>query len=259
MDAALSIWAAIVPLQSYDRNCFTECARTWAVHLSTPSQREFTATTGCQSSDNSLDFNAIYCTLLWNNSIYIIRRNYRVEKVFMVLIKCMGLRPSVTLSSRWHGWRTMRAGVNNSLLNSVIHYFKHHHCCFNLYVCTGLKEYFVVMRYCQAHIPREAWLIMIVLFDAAKFMLECCGLCRPGYMFHRSFCVLIFRPCINDKKSSWGILYPISITDMCWATDQTIKGSNIEGSKHPKVKTSKPWRHNKQMKVILAMTILTWV
>ena len=57
---------------SYGRYCSTEYARTWAGHLSTPSQREFSAITGCQSIDNLLDFNAICCIFLSTNSIYII-------------------------------------------------------------------------------------------------------------------------------------------------------------------------------------------
>ena len=80
--------------------------------------------TGCQSIDNWLDFKAMCCIFLLNNSIYIIKCNLWEGKVLVVTNKCSGLRPSVTLSSLWHGWRAMRAGVNNSLLNRLIYYFK---------------------------------------------------------------------------------------------------------------------------------------
>ena len=97
-------------------------------------QREFTAITGCQSIDNMLDINVICYIFLLNNSEYIIRRNCRVQAVFVVLNKCTSLGPSVTLPSRWHDWRAMRTGVNNYLLNRLIYYLNHHCCCFNLYV-----------------------------------------------------------------------------------------------------------------------------
>ena len=42
---------AIVTSQWYDRYCFTEYARTWAKHPTTPWQRECTAITDCQSID----------------------------------------------------------------------------------------------------------------------------------------------------------------------------------------------------------------
>ena len=43
---------AIVTSQWYDRYCFTEYARTWARHPTTPWQRECTAITDCQSIDS---------------------------------------------------------------------------------------------------------------------------------------------------------------------------------------------------------------
>ena len=43
---------AIVTSQWYDRYCFTEYARTWARHPTTPWQREYTAITDCQSIDS---------------------------------------------------------------------------------------------------------------------------------------------------------------------------------------------------------------
>ena len=46
---------AIVTSQWYDRYCFTENARTWASHPTTPSQRECTAITDRQSIDSLLD------------------------------------------------------------------------------------------------------------------------------------------------------------------------------------------------------------
>ena len=116
--------AVIVMSQCYGRYYFTEYARTWAGHLATPWQCKFTAITGCQSINNLLDFNTICCIFLLNNSIHIIRRNCRWGTVFVLLNKCSGLQSSVTLSSWWHCWRVMRAGVNNSLLNRLSYYFK---------------------------------------------------------------------------------------------------------------------------------------
>ena len=46
---------AIVTSQWYDRYCFTEYARTWARHPTTPWQRECTAITDRQSIDSLLD------------------------------------------------------------------------------------------------------------------------------------------------------------------------------------------------------------
>ena len=43
---------AIVTSQWYDRYCFTDYARTWARHPTTPWQRECTAITDCQSIDS---------------------------------------------------------------------------------------------------------------------------------------------------------------------------------------------------------------
>ena len=43
---------AIVTSQWYDRYCFTEYARTWARHPTTPWQRQYTAITDCQSIDS---------------------------------------------------------------------------------------------------------------------------------------------------------------------------------------------------------------
>ena len=46
---------AIVTSQWYDRYCFTEYARTWARHPTTPWQRECTAITDCQSINSMYD------------------------------------------------------------------------------------------------------------------------------------------------------------------------------------------------------------
>ena len=80
--------ADIMTSQCYGCYCFTAYAQTWAGHLSTPWQHEFTEIMCCQSINNLLDFNAICCIFLLNNSIYIIRRNCRVGTVFVVHIKC---------------------------------------------------------------------------------------------------------------------------------------------------------------------------
>ena len=57
-----------------------------------------------------LDFDNIRCIFLLNNPIYIISLNCKVGLVFVVVNKCSGLRPWVTLSSRWHGWCHARRG-----------------------------------------------------------------------------------------------------------------------------------------------------
>ena len=115
-------WAAIVTSQCYGFYC---SARTTAEHLSTPWQRQFTTITDCQSIDNLLDFNAIYCIFLLNNSVCMIRRNFRVGTVFVVLNKCLDLRTSVTLSVARltrHSRRGKRFFVKsfNSLFQSAI-------------------------------------------------------------------------------------------------------------------------------------------
>ena len=43
---------ALMTSQWYDRYCYTEYARTWARHPTTPWQRECTAITDCQSTDS---------------------------------------------------------------------------------------------------------------------------------------------------------------------------------------------------------------
>ena len=50
-------------------------------------------------------FNAICYTFLRNNLIYIEGRNCRLSRVPGLFNKCLGLRHSDTLSSRWLGWR----------------------------------------------------------------------------------------------------------------------------------------------------------
>ena len=50
-------------------------------------------------------FNAICCTFLRNNLIYIEGHNCRLSTVPGLFNKCSGLRPSDTLSSRWLDWR----------------------------------------------------------------------------------------------------------------------------------------------------------
>ena len=60
---------AIVTSQFYDRYCSTEYPRTLMGYLLTPWQREFRAITGCQSIDNLLDFNAICCIFISNDSL----------------------------------------------------------------------------------------------------------------------------------------------------------------------------------------------
>ena len=101
--------AAIVTSQWHDRYCFTGFTRTWARHLTTPWQRECTAITDFQSIF-FVEFNAICCTFLRNNLIYIEGRNCRSSTVPGLFNKCSGLRPSDTLSSRWFDWRR-HAGV----------------------------------------------------------------------------------------------------------------------------------------------------
>ena len=78
---------AFVTSQCYGTYWDTEYARTWAEHLSTPWQREFTVITGALSIDwfweTSMRFFYIF---LLNNSIYIIGRNCRFGTIFQVLL-----------------------------------------------------------------------------------------------------------------------------------------------------------------------------
>ena len=96
---------AIVTSQWYDRYCFTENARAWARHPTTPWQRECTAITDRQSIDSLLD-SMRSVTHFWELTPYILRGAIVVFTTVPVLFnKCSGLRPSDTLSSRWLGWR----------------------------------------------------------------------------------------------------------------------------------------------------------
>ena len=63
---------AIVTSQWYDRYCFTEYARTWARHPTTPWQRECTAITDRQSIDSLLD-SMRFVTHFWEITPYILR------------------------------------------------------------------------------------------------------------------------------------------------------------------------------------------
>ena len=86
---------AIVTSQWHDRYCFTEYARTWARHPTTPWQRECMAITDCQSIDSK-----------WSH-IYIEGHNCSSCTVPVLFNKCSGLRPSVARSPYWwwFGWR----------------------------------------------------------------------------------------------------------------------------------------------------------
>ena len=61
-----------------------------------------------------LDFNAIGCIFLSNNSRYIIGPNCRVGIVFRVFNKCLGIRPSVTYGAGDH-FTKKRASVQSEL------------------------------------------------------------------------------------------------------------------------------------------------
>ena len=63
---------AIVTSQWYDRYFFTEYARTWARHPTTPWQRECTAITDRQSIDSLLD-SIWFVTHFWEITPYILR------------------------------------------------------------------------------------------------------------------------------------------------------------------------------------------
>ena len=63
--------AAILTSHCYGRYCSTDCSADLSETPLMPWRREFTAITGCQSIDYLMDYNAICCILLLNNSIYI--------------------------------------------------------------------------------------------------------------------------------------------------------------------------------------------
>ena len=63
---------AIVTSQWYDRNCFTEYARTWVRHPTTPWQRECMAITDRQLINSSLD-SMRFVTHFWETTPYILR------------------------------------------------------------------------------------------------------------------------------------------------------------------------------------------
>ena len=105
---------AIVASQWYDHYCFTEYARTWARHSTTPWQCECMVITDFQlinSWYDSVQFVTHFCEI----TPYILRgRNCRKSTVPGLFNKCSGLRSSDTmdtLSSWWLGcWRHVCVG-----------------------------------------------------------------------------------------------------------------------------------------------------
>ena len=131
------------------RDCFMECARTWA------------GASARRLMNYSLDLKVICCVFLWNNSMYIVERNCWLGRAVGVFNKCSGLRPSDTLLIRWLGWHChAHTGKQLSVIlydlsfqsgTAVIPKYVY------LYWIKGIFEYFVVMRHGQADIPRSDW------------------------------------------------------------------------------------------------------
>ena len=115
---------AIVTSQWYDRYCFTEYARTWARHPTTPWQREFMAITDRQSIDSLLD-SMRFVTHFWEITPYILRGAI----VVLVQYQCY------SINARAFGPRTpyrvgglagdvMRAWASHSFGKSLDLYFR---------------------------------------------------------------------------------------------------------------------------------------
>ena len=128
---------AIVTSQWYDRYCFTEYARTWARHPTTPWQRECTAITDCQSINSLLD-SMRFVTHFWEITPYILR----CAIVVLVQYQCY------SINARAFGPRTpyqvgglagdvMRAWASHSLVNHWIYTFEASLLSRLLYICTG--------------------------------------------------------------------------------------------------------------------------
>ena len=128
---------AIVMSQWYDRYCFTEYARTWARHPTTPWQRECTAITDLQSIDSLLD-SMQFVTHFWEITPYILRGAI----VVLVEYQCY------SINARAFGPRTpyrvgglagdvMRAWASHSLVNHWIYTFEASLLSRLLYICTG--------------------------------------------------------------------------------------------------------------------------
>ena len=94
----------IVTSQWYGRYCFTEYARTWARHLTTPWQRKCTAITGCQSIESLLD-STRFVTHFWEITPYTLRGGIVGLVHSLGYSINSGIRPLDNLSGWWLGWR----------------------------------------------------------------------------------------------------------------------------------------------------------
>ena len=124
MDSSLSQGPLLWCHNEYDRYCFTEYARTWARHPTTPWQRECTAITDRQSIDSLLD-SMRFVAHFWEITPYILRDAI----VVLVQSQCY------SINARAFGPRTpyrvgglpgdvMRVWVSHSLVNHWIYNFK---------------------------------------------------------------------------------------------------------------------------------------
>ena len=146
---------AIVTSQWYDRYCFTEYARTWARHPTTPWQRECTAITDRQSIDSLLD-SMRFVTHFWEITPFILRSAIVVLVQYQCYsINARALGPRTPYRVGGLAGDVMRAWASHSLVNHWIYTFEASLLSRLLYICTGWKEYCVVTWYGQADVPRE--------------------------------------------------------------------------------------------------------
>ena len=113
---------AIVTSQWYDRYCFTEYARMWARHPTTPWQRECTVIT--DSIDSLLD-SMWFVANFWEITPYVLRDAIVVlvqSQCYSINVPALGPRTPYRVDGL--AGKVMRAWVSHSLVNNWIHNFK---------------------------------------------------------------------------------------------------------------------------------------
>ena len=115
---------AIVTSQWYDRYCFTEYARTWARHPTTPWQRECTTITDRQSIDFLLD-SMRFVTHFWERTPLILRGAIVVlvqYQCYSIIARAFGPRTPYRVGGL--AGDVMRAWASHSLVNHWIYTFE---------------------------------------------------------------------------------------------------------------------------------------
>ena len=128
---------AIVTSQWYGRYCFTEYARTWERHPTTPWQRECTAITDRQSIDSLLD-SMRFILHFWEITPYILRGVIVVFVQYQCYsINARAFSPRTPYRVGGLAGDVMRAWASHSLVNHWIYTFEASLLSRLLYICTG--------------------------------------------------------------------------------------------------------------------------